>query len=66
MEPPWDVGMKVCLKDPGHMTNMAAMPVYGKNLKNLLLRNQRPWNLERSIRCTSTTKFVQMMTLDWP
>ena len=25
----------------GHMTNMAAMPIYGKNLKNLfLLQNQ--------------------------
>ena len=33
MEPPWDGGMKVCLNSPGYMTKMAAMPVYGKNLK---------------------------------
>ena len=25
---------------PGHMTNVAAMPMYGKNLKKLLLWNQ--------------------------
>ena len=25
--------MKICLRDGGHMTKMAAMPIYGKNLK---------------------------------
>ena len=33
MEPPWDGGTKVCSNGPGHMTKMAAMPIYGKNLK---------------------------------
>ena len=33
MEPPWDGGTKVCSNRPGHMTKMAAMPIYGKNLK---------------------------------
>ena len=28
------------------MTKMAAMPIYGKNLKNLLLRNQKTGDLE--------------------
>ena len=32
MEPPWDGGTKVCSNDPGHMTKMATMPIYGKNL----------------------------------
>ena len=32
MAPPWDGGMKVCSNGPGHMTKMAAMPIYGKNL----------------------------------
>ena len=32
MEPPWDEGTKVCLNGPGHMTNMAAIPIYGKIL----------------------------------
>ena len=30
--PPWDGGTKVCSDGPGHMTNMAVMPIYGKNL----------------------------------
>ena len=37
---------KVCSNGPGHMTNMTAMPIYGKNLKNLLFRNQKADNLE--------------------
>ena len=32
VEPPWDGGMKVCSNGPGHMTNMATMPIYGKNV----------------------------------
>ena len=31
---------KGCSNDLGYMTNMAAMPMYGKNLKNLPLQNQ--------------------------
>ena len=34
------IEMKFCINELGHMTNMAAMPIYGKNLKNLLLQNQ--------------------------
>ena len=33
VESPWNGGTKVCSNSLGHMTNMAAMPVYGKNLK---------------------------------
>ena len=33
MEPPRDGGTKVCSNGPGHSTKMAAMPIYGKNLK---------------------------------
>ena len=33
MEPPWEGGTKVYINGPGHMTKMAAMPIYGKNLK---------------------------------
>ena len=36
VEPPWEGGTKVYINGPGHMTKMAAMPIYGKNLcKNL-------------------------------
>ena len=33
VEPQRDGGTKDCSNYPGHMTNMAAMPIYGKNLK---------------------------------
>ena len=46
MESPCNGRMKVCSNGPGHMTKMAAMPIYGKNLKNLLLQNQRADDLE--------------------
>ena len=34
MEPPWDGATEIYSNGPGHMTNMAVMPIYGKNLKN--------------------------------
>ena len=46
MKPPWDGGTEVCSNNPGHMTMMAAMPIYGKNLKNLLFRNRRADDLK--------------------
>ena len=64
----WDRGMKVCSNGPGHMTKMAAMPIYGKNLKkssSLEPKGWWPWNLVCIIGCSSTTKFAQMMTLGW-
>ena len=35
MELLWDGGTKVCSNGPGDMTKMAAMPIYGKNLKKI-------------------------------
>ena len=32
VEPPWEGRTKVYINGPGHMTKMAAMPIYGKNL----------------------------------
>ena len=46
LEPPWEGGTKVYINGPGHMTKMADMPIYGKNLKNLLLQNQKSYDLE--------------------
>ena len=46
VEPPWEVGTKIYINGPGYMTKMAAMPIYGKNLKNFLLQNQRSYDLE--------------------
>ena len=33
MEPPWEVGKKVYINGTGHMTKIAAMLIYGKNLQ---------------------------------
>ena len=33
VEPPWEGGTKVYINGLGHMTKMAATPIYGKNLK---------------------------------
>ena len=38
--------MKIHTNELGHMTNMAAMPIYGKNLKNLFFQNQWTDDLE--------------------
>ena len=46
MEPHWARGTKVCSNGPGNMTKMAAMPIYGKNLKKNILRNQKIDDLE--------------------
>ena len=67
MELLWDGKTKVCSKSPGHMTKMAA--ICGKNLKSsssLESKGWWPWNLVCSIGCSSTTKFIQMMTQCWP
>ena len=32
VEPPWEGGTKVYINGPSHVTKMAAMPIYGKNL----------------------------------
>ena len=58
--------MKICTNELGHMTNMAAMPIYGKNLKKSSSPepiNRWPLNLVCSIVYGSTTKIVQIMTL---
>ena len=31
VEPPWDIGRKVCSNGPGHMTKVAATTIYDKN-----------------------------------
>ena len=51
------------------MTNMAAMPIYGKNLKKSSSPEPIdlwPWNLVCSIMYGSTTKVVQIKSLIWP
>ena len=68
IEPPRDIGMKICSNVPGHMAKMASRPIYGKNFQKSPSsepRSRWPWNLVYSIGYSSTTKFVQRMTLGW-
>ena len=61
------MGMKIYKNEFGHMTKMAVMPIYGKNL----LKSPPPelmyrWPLNYlvcSILYSSATKIVQMMAL---
>ena len=39
-------GTKVCSNGPGHMTKMATMPIYGKNLKKSSSPEQKADDLE--------------------
>ena len=42
--------MKIYINELGHMTNMAAMPIYGKNLKKIFFsRTNRPMALKLSM-----------------
>ena len=68
MEPPWDRGTKV-------QTVLVTWPRWPpcpymvKTLKKSSSpepKGRWPWNLVCSIGCSSTTKFVQMMSLGWP
>ena len=59
------MGKKIYINELGHITNMAAMPIYGKNLKKSSSPepiDQWHWNLACSILYASTTKVVQIMT----
>ena len=58
-EPPWEGGTKVYINGPGHMNKMAAMPIYGKSLKNLL-QNQKSFDLE-TWRVASGTQVLQSL-----
>ena len=47
MEPPLVGGMKVYSWDFGHMTKMAAMPIYGKNSSKIFFtRTDRPLSMK--------------------
>ena len=43
VEPPWEGGTKVCINGQGHMTKMAAMPIYDENPSKIFFsRTDRP------------------------
>ena len=46
VEFPCEVGKKVFINCTTHMTKMVARPIYGKNIKDSLLQNQKSYDLE--------------------
>ena len=70
VEPPWDGGTKEYSNGPGHMTSMAAMPIYGKILKKIFFSGtERPIALKlgmqhQVLECHQV--YFQMMTMGWP
>ena len=63
------IGLKIYSNELGHITNMAAIPIYGKNLKKSFSPepiDPWPWNLVCNIVYVSTTKVIQIMTPGWP
>ena len=66
MESPWDGGTKVCSNGPGHMTKMAAVPIYGKKKKLTKIffsGTKRPMTLKLGMQ-HRVLEFAQKMTLD--
>ena len=61
--------MKIYTNGLGHMTNMATMLIYGKNLKTFSSPepiDRLPLNLVYGIVYASATKVLQIMTLGYP
>ena len=47
VEPPWDGGTKVWSNGLYYMTKLAAMPIYGKNLKKIIFSGtKRPMTMK--------------------
>ena len=62
VEPPWNGECKLVSNGLCHMTRLDAMPIYSKNLSNLLLWNQKTddhetWYTASSIRVLSNDLF---------
>ena len=63
MEPPWDGATIVCSNGPGHMTKLAAMPIYGKNLRNFFSGTKRPMTLKLGMQ-HRVLKYYQICSND--
>ena len=69
MKTPYDKSAKIYTKYYGHMTKMAATPIYGKIFQKSSSpepKGQWPWDLVCLNGDVGPTKFVQMMILGWP
>ena len=65
VEPPWEGGTKVYINGPGHLTKMAPCPYMVKTFKNLLLQNQKSYDLE-TWHVALGTQVLQSLYKWWP
>ena len=66
MELLWDGGTKICSNGPCHVTKMAAMPIYGKNLKEIFFSGtKRPMTLRLGMQ-HRVLEYYQMCSNDDP
>ena len=65
MEPPWDGGTKVYWNGRGHMTNMATMPIYGKNIRKSTSRESKADDQE-SCYVASGARVLPSLFKWWP
>ena len=49
VEPPWVGGIKVCSRHQGHITKMAATPIYGKNPSKIFFGTSGPISTKLSM-----------------
>ena len=66
MKPSIKGALKICTNGHGPLTKMAAMPIYGKTLKNLLLKNEESFETDSCIGDSRSTMFIKMMIVGWP
>ena len=65
MELLWDGGTKVCSNGPGHMTKMAAMPIYGKKILKIFSRTKRQMTLKLGMQ-HQVLEYYQVCSNDDP
>ena len=66
VKPPWDGGSKFFSNSPGHMTKMAAVPIYDKNLKKIFFTGTKgPMTLKLSMLLW-VLKYYQVCSNDDP
>ena len=60
----WEGGTNVCINNPGHMTKMAAMPIYGKNPSKIFF-SRTGWPISAKHEA-SMAQALQCIYKSWP
>ena len=64
VKPSLEEGTEVCIKSLGHMTKMAAMLIYGENLKELFSRTKRPMILKPGMQYLEIKVYKSYINVD--